>query len=161
MGLPMERGQPAAERPASSALGDAGFDVGTGLRPSARTAAGWPLLAPGTTPSCCGTWPTSSAAPRVLRGHDETITAVTFSPDGRWLATGSTDNTARLWDLADPSAAPRILQGHASRVIAVAFSPDGRWLATGSYDNSASLWNVADPAAAPRILQGHTEQSLT
>ena len=83
-----------------------------------------------------------------------------FSPDGRWLATGSYDNTARLWNVADPAAAPIVLQGHEQPVIAVAFSPDGRWLATGSYDNTARLWNVTDPAAAPIVLQGHERRCL-
>jgi WD40 repeat protein len=38
-----------------------------------------------------------TAAPAVLRGHEDGVTAVAFSADGRWLATASSDSSARLW----------------------------------------------------------------
>ena len=65
---------------------------------------------------------------------------VAFSPDGRLLATGSADKTARLWDPATGECL-RTLAGHDRGVFGVAFSPDGRLLATGSWDNTARLWD--------------------
>jgi WD40 repeat protein/energy-coupling factor transporter ATP-binding protein EcfA2 len=91
-------------------------------------------------------------------GHDEDVTVLGFSPDGRWLATGSAEDTVLLWDLDDTEADPRSLPGHADDVMALAFSRDGRWLATGSLDGTAMLWDLEDPEAESRILDGHTDQ---
>jgi WD40 repeat protein len=68
--------------------------------------------------------------------------AVALSADNRWVVTGSSDNTARLWDLSakDPAANPVVLRGHYWPIYAVAISADNRWVVTGSYDKTARLW---------------------
>ena len=86
--------------------------------------------------------------------HERWVYFVAFSPDGRTLATGSSDNTARLWEVASGKQIA-MLRGHENLVKSVAFSPDGRTLATGSSDNTARLWEVATgqadrPCAATR-----------
>jgi WD40 repeat protein len=91
-------------------------------------------------------------------GHSEDVTELGFSPDGRWLATGSADNTTLLWDMENLGADPHRLAGHSDDVVALAFSPDGRWLATGSLDSTAMLWDLEDPDVEPRILDGHSDQ---
>ena len=69
------------------------------------------------------------------------VRSVAFSPDGERVLTGSSDNTARLWDAA--SGVPiHALRGHEDSVYSVAFSPDGERLVTGSYDNTARLWRA-------------------
>ena len=74
----------------------------------------------------------------MLKGHESRVMAVAFSPDNRWVVTGSWDSTARLWDLkvADPAAQPVVLKGHHRWVKAVAFSPDNHWVVTGSEDST-------------------------
>jgi len=71
----------------------------------------------------------------LLRGHVGYVWRMTFSPDGRYLATGSWDSTIKVWDLKalekDPKAEPVTLRGHAGVIYGLAFSPDGR-LASGS-----------------------------
>ena len=73
----------------------------------------------------------------LLTGHTAWVRSVAFSPDGGTLASGSYDNTIRLWD-GVTGAHKRTLTGHTSRVNSVAFSPDGRY--AGKWE-----WRRHDP----------------
>ncbi len=77
-----------------------------------------------------------------------------FSPDGKRVVTGSSDNTVRVWD-AGTAKEMLTLKGHTNRVESVYFSPDGRRVVTGGFDNTAKVWD-ADNGKEMLTLKGHT-----
>ncbi|MDR6598384.1 WD40 repeat protein [Saccharothrix longispora] len=101
-----------------------------------------------------------------LSGRSDAIFSVAFSPDGRTVATGSSNYTVRVWDVADrarpvPMGPP--LTGHTQTVMSVAFSPDGRTVATGGADATVRLWSLADPTRPAPLgspLTGHSQTVL-
>ena len=74
--------------------------------------------------------------------------SVRFSPDGTTLASGSTNKTIKLWNVATGEKL-RTLTGHHDSVFSVSFSPDGKTLASGSHDKTIKLWNVATDQGNP------------
>ncbi|MBP2706257.1 winged helix-turn-helix domain-containing protein [Microbispora sp. RL4-1S] len=73
-------------------------------------------------------------------GHGEAVNDIEISPDGRLIASASSDRTVRLWDpRGDPVAT---LGDQPDHVRAVAFSPDGRRLATVTRSHTLTLWDV-------------------
>ncbi|HET9907224.1 MAG TPA: hypothetical protein VFQ23_11300 [Anaerolineales bacterium] len=92
-----------------------------------------------------------------LVGHSDSVTSVAFSPDGRMLASGSTDKTIILRDaITRERIGPPLISPGA--VLSVAFSPDGKMLAAGSDDNTITLWDVNLYQAIDQPLTGHTAQ---
>lgn len=99
-----------------------------------------------------------------MRGHTETAFSVAFSSDGDTLATGSADDTVKLWDITNPARPqPRgqPLANHTDQVNSVAFARNGTTLATGSEDGTVRLWDLADPARPQlrgRPLRNHANK---
>jgi WD40 repeat protein/serine/threonine protein kinase len=87
-------------------------------------------------------------------GHQSAISAVTFSPDGKYLASASWDKTVKVWNPSN-GAVTRTLRGHTERVESVAFSSDGNYLASGSNDRTVRIWD-AKTGRELRTLTGHT-----
>ena len=77
-----------------------------------------------------------------MRGHEKFTKSVAFSPDGKILASGSIDETIRLWDV-ETGTNLRVLVAHEGGVISVVFSPDGKTLASASWDGIVLLWDLA------------------
>ena len=88
-----------------------------------------------------------------LTGHAASIDEVTFSPDGRRIASCSVDRTIKIWDL-EVDKEGTVLKGHGARVWELAFSPDGRRLVSASADKTVKVWDVSE-AKEITTLSGH------
>jgi WD40 repeat protein len=90
----------------------------------------------------------------VLEGLGNVVESLAFSPDGQYLASGTADNMARIWEMKQFRLV-RQITGHTGRVHCVTFSPDSSILATGSFDGTVRLWSVSSGKQLQQMT-GHT-----
>jgi WD40 repeat protein len=92
---------------------------------------------------------------RSLEGHGSSLACVAYSPDGRLLASASSEGKVHLWDAV---AGKHILSFwcHSKATTSLAFSPDGKRLATASSDETVRVWEVPG-GRRTLILKGHTK----
>jgi WD40 repeat protein len=83
------------------------------------------------------------------------VNAVAFSPNGIYLAAGTSGEKIWLWNMQNLRQSPTVLEGHHDRVLSLAFSPDGQTLASGAEDQEIRLCNLEDLQAQPEVLRGH------
>jgi WD40 repeat protein/tetratricopeptide (TPR) repeat protein len=93
-----------------------------------------------------------------LEGHADIVWGISFSPDGKLLASGSRDKTVKLW--RPDGALVQTLKGHSDAVTSVSFSPDGQTLASASLDKTVQIWhrnptNGEFDELPYKTLQGH------
>jgi WD40 repeat protein len=73
--------------------------------------------------------------------HGNSVNALAFSPDGKWIVTASEDGTAQVWETMSGKPVGQSLK-HQGTILDVVFSTDGKYVATASLDKSALIWEV-------------------
>ncbi|MYI95037.1 WD40 repeat domain-containing protein [Candidatus Poribacteria bacterium] len=96
----------------------------------------------------------------LLTGHTGGVSSIDFSPDGKILASGSSDGTIRLWDV-ETRQHIRTFIGFRYPVHVVVFSPDGNKLASGHRHSTIRLWDVETGELSPNFTSGRTSQLLS
>jgi WD40 repeat protein len=81
-------------------------------------------------------------AQSTLKGQKGKVWSLTFSPDGKTLASGDDEGTIKLWDMTGGKELASFT-GHAGKVLCLAISPDGKVLASGGQDKKIKLWDTA------------------
>jgi serine/threonine-protein kinase len=99
-----------------------------------------PIILPSANVSDTSAQGTASVV-RTLQGHRGALNGIAISPDGKTLASGSVDNTIRLWDVATGEERAT-LTGHRNEIVELAFTQDGKTLVSCSSDDTIRVWNV-------------------
>lgn len=101
-------------------------------------------------------WDAMTGRPVAILEGQGSIWSVAFSPDGKWLVTGSKDRTVKVWDVKNGREIAT-LRGHAGEVRTVAFSPDSQIVASGADDRIVKFWNVRSGVEFAQ-LKGHNSE---
>jgi WD40 repeat protein len=88
-----------------------------------------------------------------LKGHSHYVTSVSWSADGKQLASGSWDKRVGIWDM-ERKELITFLKGHSGSVESVSWSPTGHQLASGSHDHSVGIWDM-ERQELITFLKGH------
>lgn len=127
----------------SIATGTAGFSAAIALPPKPAS-----VSLPTTSWQCI----------RTLDAHEQCVTAIAVSPDGKRFASASFDRTIKLWHL-DTATLLGTFKGHLQPVMSLAFSPDGTSLLSGSIDDTIKIWDLSGNAPV-RTLTDHSDSIL-
>lgn len=92
-----------------------------------------------------------------MTGHQQIINHISFSPDGRFIASASFDKKVKLW-CGKTGRFLGTCNGHAASVYQVSWSPDSIYLVSASKDSTVKLWRAKDPAKAVYTLPGHEDE---
>jgi WD40 repeat protein len=87
------------------------------------------------------------------------VNSVAYSPDGRYLASGSADKTIKIWDTKTGTELST-LTGHSEAVNSVAYSPDGRYLASASSDETIKIWDVKNNKELNTFIYNYSKRII-
>ena len=93
---------------------------------------------------------------KTLRPHDDQILSVCFSPNDKYILSGSADKTVKLWDAAS-SRCLRTFEGHTGKVRHVCFNDDGEMALSTSSDKTVRVWEISTGKCL-QVLEGHQDQ---
>ncbi|KAJ7114805.1 hypothetical protein C8R44DRAFT_709944 [Mycena epipterygia] len=95
-------------------------------------------------------WPATTS---VLEGHTGSVQSVAFSHNGKYIVSGSSDTTVRVWN-AETGEVVGVFEGHTHGVTTVAFSPHDKQIVSGSDDRTVCIWD-AESGDVLQVLKGH------
>ena len=95
-----------------------------------------------------------------ISGHEEIISQIKYSPDGKLLVSASWDKTIKLWN-ADNGELVDTLKGHRDGINSIVFTPDSKILISGSEDKTIKLWSLEDNPKLIKTLKGHQDSIKT
>ena len=93
---------------------------------------------------------------KTFADHDDAISQIKYSPDGKIIASASWDKTIKLWH-ADTGKLVNTLSGHEDGVNSITFTPDSKTLISGGEDKTIKIWNIFDKEKSNKTLSGHTD----
>lgn len=102
----------------------------------------------------------NSKIEKTFDGHTDIVNAISISPDGKWMVSGSNDKTARIWDLKTGKEVRKLGMG-CWKVTSVAFSRDSKYIITGCNDGSLKLWDAENGNLITAVmLEGENFRSV-
>ena len=103
---------------------------------------------------------TTFSVVHVLQGHFDWVTPVVFSPESKFLVSGSWDRTLRIWNVQTGEAVGDPLKGHTGRIHSISFAPCGYKLASASVDGTVHVWDArvrTDLELYKRVEMNHAQ----
>ncbi|KAL4505772.1 hypothetical protein ABPG73_004657 [Tetrahymena malaccensis] len=94
---------------------------------------------------------------KTIREHNQVISSVAFSTDGKYLVTGSNENAFKIWKVDNEFELMNKIEGHNIPISSVAFSFNNKYFATSSEDKTCRIWNVENGFQLMNTIQGHTK----
>lgn len=91
----------------------------------------------------------------MLSGHRGSLTALAYSPDGKWLCSGDSNREIFVWDKASHTIKIEGWVFHNSRVTSLAWNPNSKYIVSGSLDSHLYVWSIAEPKKQTQIKLAH------